>query len=400
MSAHEHAAPAAETFRRGSASGLMLILGAGAVIGLIASAVWAFLDQKQFAFSWLFAFAYFFTLCVGCLFWTLVHHATDAEWSVVIRRQMENVASLIPIFALLFIPILICAPILFHWWHLADHPGQDALYDLKKWYLSVGFFCVRAAIYFIGLSGVALLMRYFSTKQDADGHPKHTIWMRKLAFAGLPIFGLSLTFAAFDWLMGLDYHWFSTMWGVYIFAGTAGSSMSLLVLIITALRSQGYLANVVTKEHYHIMGKFMLTFTVFWAYIGFSQYMLIWYANIPEETVYYLRRNTDSWNFWSTALVIGRFFLPFPILLIQGLKKKPEILCWIAGWILLMQLLDIYIVVMPMLHELGFHFSLMDLIAVIAIGCTLACAFLWVLGRGNLFPIRDPRLPESLRLSN
>ncbi len=144
--------------------------------------------------------------------------------------------------------------------------------------------------------------------------------MRKLGIAGIPIFAFALTFSAFDWLMGLDYKWGSTMWGVYIFAGSAGSSMSLLVLLVTWLRSKGYLKGV-TIEHYHIMGKLMLAFCIFWAYIGFSQYMLIWYANIPEETEYFIRRNIASWHALSTLLVVGRFFLPLPLLLLQWTKK-------------------------------------------------------------------------------
>ena len=147
--------------------------------------------------------------------------------------------------------------------------------------------------------------------------------------------------------MGLDYQWFSTMWGVYIFAGAALSSMCVLVLIVTALRGAGYLQQVVNLEHYHIMGKLMLSFTIFWAYIGFSQYMLIWYSNIPEETVYFLRRNTASWWYLSQFMVVGHFFVPFLLLLFQRAKKTPTFLCGMAVWILLMHMLDIYIVVLP-----------------------------------------------------
>src|SRR5438876_5385966 len=158
--------------------------------------------------------------------------------------------------------------------------------------------------------------------------------MRKLSFISLPLFALSLTFGACDWLMSLNYKWFSTMWGVYIFAGAAGSSMSLLVLVITGLRRAGYLQDIVTLEHYHIMGKWMLAFSVFWAYIGFSQYMLIWYANMPEETQYYLARNTESWWNLSMLLVVGRFFGPFGMLLLRSGYTTVRPLCLIAVWLL------------------------------------------------------------------
>jgi hypothetical protein len=190
------------------------------------------------------------------------------------------------------------------------------------------------------------------------------------------------------------------MFGVYIFAGTAGSSMALLVLVITALRQAGYLKGVVTLEHYHIMGKWMLAFCVFWAYIGFGQYMLIWYANIPEETQFFLVRNTQSWWALSMLLVIGRFFVPFGILLLQSIKKNPHQLSILAGWMILMQMLDMYLIVLPALHGTGVHVSIWDLLCPIAIGTTLAFVYLRLVPRTSLFPVRDPRLIESLTTVN
>jgi hypothetical protein len=190
------------------------------------------------------------------------------------------------------------------------------------------------------------------------------------------------------------------MWGVYSFAGTALSSMCVLVLIVTALRNAGYLQNVVTLEHYHIMGKLMLAFTIFWAYIGFSQYMLIWYANIPEETTYYLRRNTETWQILSTALVVGHFFVPFLLLLFNFGKKSPAFLCGMAVWILAMHLLDIYVIVLPALHKAGVVVSWLDIACLAAIGCTLAAVFLKRLGDAPLWPLRDPRLQKSIALKN
>ena len=381
--------------RVGTLKTVLLVLGAAGILGCV------FLGKAapdQFAYSWLFAFMYFLTLGVGCLFWTMVHHATDAEWSVVVRRVLENVAALIPFIFLFFIPLIWCAPILWKWWNIPLH--VDEILDQKRPFLSHWFFFLRIALYFIGLSSVALLMKRNSVRQDADGHPRYTIAMRKLAFIGIPVMGVSLTFGAVDWLMGLDYKWFSTMWGVYIFAGAAGSGMSLLVLLVTALRKAGYLKHVVTREHYHIMGKLMLAFTVFWAYIGFSQYMLIWYANIPEETSYFLRRNVESWNLMSMCLVFGRFLLPFPFLLLQATKKNPRYLCMVAGWILLMQMLDLFIIVSPMLHQSGVAFSPLDLCALLAIGAPVAWLFISRLSKHSLLAVRDPRIFESIKLTN
>ncbi len=396
---HDTPVPVAEKFDIKKLGGLpTILLGVGAVaillsfIGLIVPG-W----RPQFAFSWLFAFTYFFTICVGTLFWICLHHATDAEWSVVVRRQLENVASLIPYFVLFFIPILLCAGILFKWWNLS--PGIDPLLDAKQPYLSKPFFLIRAAVYFLALGGIAFGLKRHSTLQDKDGAARHSFAMRKLGVAGIFAVALGITFSGVDWLMSLNYHWFSTMWGVYLFAGAAGSSMSLLVLIITWLKIRGHL-NVVTLEHYHIMGKFMLTFTIFWAYIGFSQYMLIWYANIPEETIYFQIRNTNSWWYFSTLLVVGRFFLPFPVLLLQWTKKKPRYLCMVAGWILFIHMIDIYVVVLPALHSTGASPSVFDLLPLVGIGAILVWLFFKNLGATYLFPTRDPRLAASIKLTN
>ncbi|MHA3771113.1 hypothetical protein ACXR0O_06185 [Verrucomicrobiota bacterium sgz303538] len=400
MSEHSHApAPIEPEKFNARHAGLLptICLGVGAV-GLIGSLIGAFLAPEQFAYSWLFAVFYFFTLSAGSLFWTILHHATDAEWSVVVRRQMENLASLLPWFALFILPLIVFfAPTLWHW--LRPENANDPLLIAKQGYLNRPFFYFRYVAFFVLLGGTALWLRGLSVAQDSDGKGRHTLLMRKISIAGLPAFAVSLTFAAIDYLMALDYHWFSTMWGVYIFAGAAGSSLSLLVLVLTGLQKRGYL-KLVTHEHYHIIGKFMLAFTIFWAYIGFSQYMLIWYANIPEETIYFRIRNTETWVWFSTFLTVGRFFLPFPVLLLQWSKKNPQYLRYVAGWILFLQLVDMYVIVLPVLHPLGFAPSILDILAFAGVGGICGWLFFRVLGSAHLFPLRDPRLAGSVRLTN
>jgi hypothetical protein len=398
MSDHTTKVSTKEYFDYQGFGGKLLFTVILAIVSLSLAAWGSFSATKQFAFSWLFAFSFFFTISAGALFWILVHHAVDADWSVVVRRQLENIAWLFPILAILFIPIVLNAPYLFKWMSIA--PGEDVLLDGKAAYLNQPFFWARAVLYFAFFIAAAFLLRRNSLRQDKDGDQRYTWLSRKWVFPMLPFFALSLTFGSFDWLMGLDFHWFSTMWGVYIFAGSALSSICVLVLLVTALRQAGYLAGVVTLEHYHIMGKLMLAFTVFWAYIGFSQYMLIWYANIPEETVYFLRRNTGSWNTLNLILVIGHFFLPFVVLLFIGTKKKPLLLCAVAVWILLMHILDLYIIVLPSYHQAGFSPHWLDLVCLLAIGSTLAAVFMKRLGDAPLWPIKDPRLANSLKLKN
>jgi hypothetical protein len=279
-------------------------------------------------------------------------------------------------------------------------PGHEEALDTKRAYLNWHFFLARGIFFFAFFIIASQLLRRLSVRQDKDGNPRFTLMMRKVSFISLPLFALCLTFGACDWLMSLNYKWFSTMWGVYIFAGAAGSSMSLLVLVITALRNAGYLEDVVTTEHYHVMGKWMLAFSVFWAYIGFSQYMLIWYANMPEETEYFLVRNTESWWLLSLFLVVGRFFGPFAILLLQGIKRHPRQLCLVAAWILCMQMLDMYVIILPAFHGTGVHLSIWDFVPLISIGATLAFVYLRIVGKTSVFPVRDPRLIESINLKN
>ncbi len=390
--------PEGEFFEGTRFAGLSVLLGAIAFVALVLCVIGAYIEPQQFAFSWLFAFGVGFTLCAGCFFWTIVHYATDAEWTVVVRRQLENVAVLMLPMAVLFLPVLFLRKYLYAW--MSTPPGLDPVLDAKRGYLNWEFFLVRAIITFVFFIIASQLLRRLSIRQDGDGNPRYTILLRKITFVSLPLFALCLTFGACDWLMSLNYKWFSTMWAVYIFAGAAGSSMSLLVLIITGLRKAGYLQEVVTLQHYHIMGKWMLAFSVFWAYIGFAQYMLIWYANIPEETQYFLARNTGGWWYLSLLLVFGRFFGPFALLLLQGLKKRPHRLCLLAGWIIFMQIVDIYVIVLPAFHGSGVHPSIWDLVSLVAIGCTLAFLFLRIVPRSSLFPVRDPRLIESLKLVN
>src|SRR5207253_868911 len=192
------------------------------LVALVLCAVGAVVNPHQFSYSWLFAFAFFFTLCAGCFFWTIVHHATDADWSVVVRRQLENIAALLTVLALLFVPILLLRHHLYAWMDIPR--GVEPSLDTKRAYLNWTFFFVRAVVFLGFFLLAALTLRRLSVEQDKDGSPRFTIGMRKVSFISLPMFALCLTFGAFDWLMSLNYSWFSTMFGVYIFAGAAGSS--------------------------------------------------------------------------------------------------------------------------------------------------------------------------------
>jgi hypothetical protein len=399
---HHIAIPNSEKFDSKKAASLKTIFQIMAVIGLIGAGIIGFASPKLFAFSWLFAFFFGFTICLGCFFWNCLHHATDSEWSVVIRRQMENVSALLKVVAVLFIPIaaiIIVKPELMYSWihpHLEDSLMQGA----KGKYLNISYFWVRAIGIFGFLFVLSNILRNRSMAQDTDGAAKHTFTMRKAAIAGIPVMALSVTFGGIDWLKALNHHWYSTMWGVYLFAGAAGSSMAVLILVCKWLKSLGYLQPV-TDEHFHTMGKFIFAFTVFWGYIGYSQYMLITYANIDEETIYFRLRNTESWNWLSMALVFGRFFLMFVPLLFQGVKKSSKII-FCASWIIFMQCLDLFMIIIPEYAPGGFSFTgfIACVITWLAVVGILGTFFLRHLSQGYLFPTKDPRLAESLKLTN
>ena len=274
--------------------------------------------RKSFSYSWLFACYYFFTIALGGLFWVLLHHVSNSGWGIAVRRVMEHLANMLPFSFIFFIPILILTEpreALYEWMELLHTNPDDVLLKGKAPYLTMGFFFFRFAAYAISLCGMAWLMRHWSLSQDRTGDVKYTFLARRFSAGFVPVFAVCCTFMAFDLLMGLDYAWFSTMWGVYIFAGSALSSMAMIILTVTFLRSKGSLNKVVSIEHYHIMGKLMFAFTVFWAYISFSQFFLYWYAKITEETKFYILRNTEGWHYVSLFLVFGHFVIPFVFLL-------------------------------------------------------------------------------------
>src|SRR6266478_8068359 len=206
---HNAPTPEGEYFESGRFAGLSVLLGVVAFVAFALCAAGAAIDPKQLSFSWLFAFGFFFTLCAGCFFWIIVHYATDAEWSVVVRRQLENIACLLAVMAVFFVPVLFLRHHLYDWLNIP--PGKEAALDSKRAYLNWNFFVVRALVFFGLFILASQLLRRFSVRQDKDGNPQFTIWMRKIAFASLPMFALFLSFGAFDWVMSLNYRWFSTM---------------------------------------------------------------------------------------------------------------------------------------------------------------------------------------------
>ena len=391
--------PAGHSWNRLPTIGVML-----AVVGLGGWAL-GFASEgarHQLWYAWLVGALFVLSIALGALFFVLIHHATQAGWSVVVRRIAEHVMGTLPYLALLFaLPVLFGGMgDLFHWSH-KEVVDLDPLLQHKKPYLKVSFFLIRTAVYFVVWSALAWWFRRLSRLQDETGDHELTRRMRRVSAPSLILFALTVTFFAFDWLMSLDPHWYSTIFGVYFFAGSAMAFFAFLSLAVIAARRAGLLVEVLNAEHQHDIGKLLFTFVAFWAYMAFSQYMLIWYATLPEETIFFARRLAGSWGTASAVLALGHFIVPFFFLLPRAVKRNDKALAAAAVWLLAMHLLDLYWLVMPNLPDLHLGYNLLLVAAaLICCGGVFLAAFGGALKRQALVPLRDPRLPESLTFEN
>lgn len=381
-----------------------------AVVGLAALAVAVGLGAIRgdgfayFLHSYLTNYCFVLSIALGALFFVLIQHATRAGWSVVVRRISEILAANVPVLIVLFLPILV--PILLgnhalYEWTDPALVAADHLLEHKSPYLNVTFFGIRCVLYF---AVWWLLTRFFlrrSVEQDQSGDPSLTTRMERFSYPGLLLFAGTITFAAFDWLMSLEPRWFSTIFGIYYFSGAIVGGTATIILAAMALQAAGRLTLAVTTEHYHDLGKLLFGFVVFWGYIAFSQYMLIWYANIPEETMYYLLRQTNGWAAVSLALVFGHLLIPFFGLLPRAAKRRKGPLAFWCVWLLVFHWIDIYWLVMPnYAPEAGPPLGLIDILLLVGLGCLYLASALRVVGERALVPVKDPRLGESLAFEN
>jgi len=354
----------------------------------------------RFFASYLVNFLYFLSLALGALVFVLLQHVTRAGWSVAVRRLAEGFAPnvFLPM-AFAALPVLFGLHALYPWTETAAL-AHDPLLRAKSAWLNPGFFYARTAIYFTVWTTLSIWFHRRSTEQDVTGEPKLTSAMETASTAGLILFAFTVTFFAFDFVMSLTPHWYSTIFGVYFFAGCILGFFALLLVVSAAVQRAGKLVHAISTEHYHDMGKLMFAFIVFWAYIGFSQYMLMWYANLPEETVWYAARQTGSWTAVSLVLLFGHFLLPFLLLMSRNVKRRKALIVTGAVWILVMQWLDIYWLVMPAKTPAGFAPGASDVATFVGIGGLFFAAAVRRLGAHALAPVKDPRLSESLDFEN
>jgi hypothetical protein len=416
---------------------LPIVAGGVGGVATLATIGMMFGEHKERAyFSYLFAFMTVLSLALGSLIFVLIQHVARAGWSAVVRRIAENSAATLPLFAVLFLPIAFLG---FHDLYPWSHESDKVL-EAKRWWLgaaggngSMAKFIVRAVIFFAVWIGLSWVLRKRSTAQDSLANDKEkrnavTLSLWGLSAGGIFLYALSQSFAAIDWLMSLQPHWYSTMFGVYYFAGSMVGFYSFLALAAMALQKGGMLKSAITTEHYHDIGKFMFGHTVFWAYVTFSQFMLIWYANIPEETEYFMNRMEGGWQWLSYAMPLIHFFIPFLFLISRHVKRSRVGLAVGAVWLLAVHVLDIFWIVIPnagahhgppagaehgaageavshaaaAVAEHGPHFSLAltDITALVGIAGLFLAVFAFLMKKNAVVCIGDPRLDESLAHEN
>lgn len=379
---------------RRAARSALLGAGAGAAVLVVA----AIIDLRQTLFSYLAAYTYGFTLFIGALLWLGAFHATKARWIVALRRPLEAMAAGGMLFLLLFIPVFAGLRVLYPWVH--PDPARGAAFlahmRLKSAYLNVGFFTARLFAYFVLWIAIGETFFSWSKQQDRVGGLAFTLRLHRFGPVSLPLAGYALTFAAVDWIMALQPEWKSTLFGLYVTAGALVGSLAAFIIVV-ALADAARLLPGVRPSHYHSLGKLLLAFVCFWGYLAFSQLLLLWIANIPEEIPYYqLRWRSEGWRGLSVFLILGHFVAPFFVLLSARLKRNPVRLAAVAAWILFVHWVDVYWLVMPYVSPLSTP-HIQDVAALLTVVGAMVAYTLWRLRGLPTQPVGDPYLPDSLR---
>jgi hypothetical protein len=363
--------------------------------GVLASLAGAFVDPVQFFRSYLFAYLYWAGLAIGCLGVVMVYHLTGGAWGVSVRRLLEAGAGTMPLAAVLFVPLLIGLRHVYPWTDTAAMMADEVL-RAKMPYLNVPFFIVRTALYFAAWLTLGFFLTRLSRKQDRTGDARVALALRKLSGGGLVLLAFTVTFAAFDWVMSLDPHWFSTIFGMLFLGGQGLGAMAFVVAVAFPLSHRESYGKVFVPTILNDLGNLLLAFVMVWAYLSFSQLLIIWAGNLPEEIPWYVRRIAGGWNDVAIALAVFYFAVPFLVLLGRGNKRQHRRLAAIAAGLLVARVLDIFFLVMPEFYRDHVRVHWLDVAALAGVGGLWVTLFLWRLGSQPLLAPNDPDLAPAL----
>jgi hypothetical protein len=325
----------------------------------------------------------------------MVHQLSGGAWGVVLRRPIGAAARVLPLLTLLFLPILLGMSRLYIWTH-ADAVAASETLRHKQPYLNVPFFVVRAVIYFLVWNGISYFLNALSLEQDRTGDPAIARRMQRLSAGGLVAYGLTITFASFDWLMSITPDWYSTIFGVLILGGQGLSAMAFLIVAIFWLSRRPPLDAIIKPDHFHDAGNLMLMFVMLWAYFSFSQYLLIWAGNLPQEISWYQHRLQTGWRAVGILLIVFHFAVPFVILLLRRVKREATDLVRLAVGILVMRLVDLFWLIAPDFHRGGISVSWLDILLPASLAAIWLAAVVWQLRGRAILPVHDPEFDETL----
>ena len=341
----------------------MIVGGVGAVLCLIG----ARLNPAQFYYAYLLAFVFWLGITLGSLGLLMIQHLSGGAWGFVIRRQLEAATRLLPLMAVLFVPLLLGMRTLYPWAR-PDVVAADVILQNKRVYLNVPFFVARACIYFAAWLALAWYLNRWSLEQDETGEEPAGRRMRAISAGGLVLYVLTMTLASVDWLMSLEPHWFSTIFGAIVIGGQGLSALAVAIIVLAALANEKPVSDVAAPARFHDLGNLLLAFLLLWAYFSFSQFLIIWAGNLPDEIPWYVHRIQNSWQAISIMLVIFHFAVPFALLLSRRTKRVSRTLVKVAVGILVMRVVELFWIIAPERSPEGFHLHWLDVVAPITIG--------------------------------
>ena len=352
-------------------------------------------DPAQFFQSYLMAYMFVLGATLGCLALGMIHQLSGGAWGVVTRRLIGAASRVLPVLTLLFLPIAFGIGHLYEWSH-TDIVAADVILRGKRVYLNTPFFLTRAAVYFLSWNALTYFLNKWSLEQDRNPDPGIARRMQRLSGGGLLVYALTTTFASFDWLMSLDPHWYSTIYGVLLMGGQGLTALAFLIVALAWLSRRQPLDAIVVPGHFHDLSNLMLAFVMLWAYFSFSQYLIIWSGNLPEEITWYVKRQHDGWRFIGPGLIVFHFAVPFLLLLFRSVKRASATVWKVAIGILVAKLVDLFWLIAPQFHPERLAVSWMDVVLPLSLVALWLGCFIWQLRGRAILPVHDPQFEEAL----